>query len=389
MPAWLTVHIIPLFILGSSMKAKRIFTKTLIATCFVAFFLPLLLIDTKTVYSERENRKLAGFPHIESNGRVNWSFFNELDTYIKDRFGFRHLLIAIDNEIGLRIFNASGTDHVLIGKRGWLYYTKTLDGDNYSDFMKQNLVSENTIERFVSQLKARFDWCKENDIKFIFMIAPNKHTIYPENYRFERPPGKTRAEQFLEALDRESIEYIYPKNELISQKTNHSYPLYYLTDTHWNHRGAWLAFNQLSPAIKKNFPDTEFPDVSFDYSLEQRVGRGDLTGMLGRKKYGMDWYHTFSPHEPNWMDSFSYVKNEERDGVIISGTNKSLPKAIVYRDSFFSALVPYVSTQFSEAAYEWKMFGKKEKTRILEEKPDIIIWEVVERYMDRISDLTF
>ena len=371
------------------MKNKNVFIRISMVIFMIILLMPLIFIDTKTVYSKRENRKFAEFPSIERNGRVNWRFFNEFDAYIKDRFGFRYLLIAIDNQIGRRLFNSSGSDRVLLGKRGWLYYTKISDGDNYSDFMKQNLVSEKTTQEFVSQLKMRFDWCKENNIKFIFLIAPNKHSVYPENYPFDRPTGLTRAEQLLEAMDRAGMEYIYPKDDLIAQKTKYSPPLYYLTDTHWNELGAWLAFSRVSSEIKKSFPSVVFPEVTFDYSCEQIRGNGELAKMIGQDQYGMDWHFTLSPHVPDWMNSFSYIKNDEKNGVFVSGINKSFPKAIVYRDSFFTALVPFVSTMFSEVEYHWKVFEKNDKEEILDQKPDVIIWEVAERYLGVIPRLSF
>ena len=81
---------------------------------------------------------------------------------------------------------------------------------------------------------------------------------------------------------------------------------------------------------------------------------------------------------------FQYVKNDGRNGVIAKNNDLSLPKAIIFRDSFFTQLEPFTSTIFSSAEYHSRWFTEADKNYILENKPDVIIWEMVERSMSRI-----
>jgi hypothetical protein len=74
------------------------------------------------------------------------------------------------------------------------------------------------------------------------------------------------------------------------------------------------------------------------------------------------------------------------DGMITENVDKKLPRAIIFRDSFFSALEPFTSTLFSSAEYNWRWFNETEKDYILNNKPDIIIWEIVERGIGRLLD---
>jgi hypothetical protein len=87
-----------------------------------------------------------------------------------------------------------------------------------------------------------------------------------------------------------------------------------------------------------------------------------------------------------WEAYYQYIKNEERNGIVTEKNNQSLPKAIIFRDSFFTSLEPFVSTQFSSAIYNWRWFNESDIDYILENKPDIIVWEVVER---EISDIPY
>ena len=66
------------------------------------------------------------------------------------------------------------------------------------------------------------------------------------------------------------------------------------------------------------------------------------------------------------------------------GTDPSLPRAIIFHDSFFGALEPFVSPIFSEVQYKFKQFSEDEKSFILEYKPDVIIFEAIEWLADTI-----
>ncbi|MGL5703371.1 MAG: hypothetical protein ACRCW5_09660, partial [Cetobacterium sp.] len=77
--------------------------------------------------------------------------------------------------------------------------------------------------------------------------------------------------------------------------------------------------------------------------------------------------------------SFIYVKNEGTKGVITK-SNKPL-KVLVFRDSFTSAMIPYISETFGEVEYIWSHSVNAHQQKIKEYKPDIVIHEMVERYI--------
>jgi len=111
--------------------------------------------------------------------------------------------------------------------------------------------------------------------------------------------------------------------------------------------------------------------------------------MLTTNKKFSDYEVSIKPKEKDFSSYYEYLKNEGRNGVIIKGKNEKLPKALIYRDSFFSALEPFTSPMFSEAEYKWARLTKDEKEYILKNKPDILIFESVERYAFSIADIEF
>ncbi|GHT56436.1 hypothetical protein FACS1894109_05370 [Spirochaetia bacterium] len=126
--------------------------------------LPLVFMDTKSVISENENRTLAAFPDMITGGITG--FPKSLDNYISDRFGFKNEAVAFINSINQKGGSIQQGD-IIFGKAGWLFYSKSSDGDNISDFLKVNLFTQAQINQFIANIENRLMWCNENNIKFI------------------------------------------------------------------------------------------------------------------------------------------------------------------------------------------------------------------------------
>ena len=268
---------------------------------------------------------------------------------------------------------------MVIGKNNWLFYSHPDDGNNIVDFFKMNLFTETALNQIITNIDRRRQWCENNNIKFIFLIAPNKHNVYPEYYPFERPKGITRTEQIMAALPEHLKDtVIYPLDSLLQHKGGQT-PLYFETGTHWNMAGAYLAYKIVFDRMQQMFSQTNFPKI--DFVTEIIYDDSDsIAYMSGFSSYRKTTTPVMCPVE-GWEHYYRYIKNEGADGVVIENTNPSLPRAIIFRDSFFMALEPFTSTLFSSAEYHWRLFTKQETQAILQNKPNIIIWEVVERYI--------
>jgi len=344
-------------------------------------------MDRKNAISGKENRRLASFPDffvINDNGKIDIENIRNipgsLDNYINDRFGFRNIFI----KLAKTFISASSyiNGDVIIGKENWLFYSNGIYGNNITDFFKINLLNNAEINRLINIINDRFEWCNSNNIKLIFLIAPNKHNVYPEYYPFERPKGITRTEQIMAAMpDNLKIDIIYPCDVLIQNKTE-ELPLYFETDTHWNMAGAYYVFELLLDRIKHLFPETHFSKINFTTDISYD-SCGDLVSMSGFSEYGKRTIPDMHPVN-GWVNYYQYEKNDGVNGVIIRNNDLSLPKGIIFRDSFFNALEPFTSTIFSSAEYHWRPFTEADKDYILENKPDIIIWEIVERWTGNI-----
>ena len=146
--------------------------------------------------------------------------------------------------------------------------------------------------------------------------------------------------------------------------------------------GAYLSFKELKEKLHSFFKDTSFPNINYKTDIRYFMNWGDLLSMLNLNNLKCT-YVSLSPIDLK-NDYYIYLKNEGPKGVHTRGEDASLPRALVFRDSFFSALEPFVSPLFSETEYKWKFFNESDKEYVLQYKPDIIIFECCERYFPLI-----
>jgi hypothetical protein len=342
---------------------------------------PALFTDTESGYSKDENRMLATFPNPFLDNAEN--IFRQTDNYINDRIGFKKHFVRLNTTINLSILRGKRNNDVLIGKNDWLFYISKLEGNNLLDFQKQNLFDDSAMRNFIEQINERVTWCEEHGIQFIFLVPPNKHNVYPEYYPMERPAGPTRTDQIMNNLPAEILDKtIFLRDYLLSRKSGDSDLLYYETDTHWNGLGAYYAYEAILEKLREYFPRTEFPDIKFTKTVFERPG-GDLVPMLGLASFGKTTEVQVEP-EKGWPAYYTYKDNTETDRFVTGNINKDLPKAVIFRDSFFVALAPFTSSIFSQAEYIWKSFEEEDTRHILEAMPDIVIWETGERRLGNI-----
>ena len=377
-----TIPTILLFISGSNMRKIQII---FILFCLAGISLPIFLFNTKGTISEKENRNLAQRPHILNENHLNSNYFKEFSSYFDDRFGGRQKLINLNSFLKIKLNGDIPicNDRAVQGRSGWWFYISSKDGNNLQDFYKNNLMNDNQLIDFKKKISDTVEWCKEEKIPCIFMICPNKHSVYDEYYYFSRPEGITRADQISKIFSELNVPFLFPRDYLISKKSEYDFPLYYETDTHWNSQGAYLAAILLKEEIKNIFPHTDFPEIQYETQIDYSMNEGDILPMLGIQEAKSTQPALF-PIGQQTSDFYTYIKNEEMQGVITKGTKEKLPRALIFRDSFFSTLEPFVSPMFSEAEYKWKQFREEDKDYILEYKPDIIIFESVERYAPTI-----
>ena len=362
---------------------------------FMVLFSPLLgaVFHIKDIVSLDEKRKRAQFParpDLKSLGQVG----KALELYYDDHFTFRDSLIFLGNFIRLNYLSSSPNPKVIIGKEDWLYYR----GDVSNLTEGYSLSSPLTKEQLISlqlYLEAKRNWLADKGIRYLFVVAPDKQSVYPEflpvNYFSE---GRL-LDQLIDHLRANSdVDVLDLRDALRRAKADH--PVYFKTDTHWNEYAGFIACNVILQRLGASFPALR-PLSLADYEItSQKVKGRDMADMLAMG----DLFKEDAPKMSKTSPKVWYgcdLKYELPGAVKIGGSDyfatermtypkDRLPRVVVFGDSFSRYLLPYFSESFGRAVFLhiWDSSPAAQKTAILNEMPDIVIDEIVERLLKRM-----
>ncbi|MEQ1871899.1 MAG: hypothetical protein ABL961_17915, partial [Vicinamibacterales bacterium] len=117
-----------------------------------------------------------------------------------------------------------------------------------------------------------------------------------------------------------------------------------------------------------------------------RLSEGmDLARMIGLSRALTEEDLRLQPKEPR-----HYVTRVPENGYATGGDpliiteipGSTLPRLVMFRDSFTSALAPFLSEHFSRAVYLWQ--NDFDAAVIEQEKPDVVLHEIVGRHLHTI-----
>jgi hypothetical protein len=159
--------------------------------------------------------------------------------------------------------------------------------------------------------------------------------------------------------------------------------IYQRTDTHWNDRGALVAYQQIINAVRVRVPGVGAPWPRGDFdAVALDVESGDLAGMMGLKRVLREEDLVLRPRRPRAarvVEPAGAAPTAEEGLLITEIPGSTLPRAVIFRDSFVSRLVPFLSEHFSRAVYLWQ--NDFDADVVAKEHPDVVIQEIVGRHL--------
>lgn len=322
------------------------------------------------------------FPVLEN---INiFKYFSDFDAYYSERFNGRSMYYRSISGLKYNLFGTSAKrESVLVGKDGFLFL-----GNNESNIINEtlglDLFSNEEVRQIQKRMSEASSWLHKNDIQFYMMVAPNKHTIYPEKLPFKVDANRrTKIDQITRIVSKmKHITWIEMEKNLMRAKKRE--PIYYKTDTHWNTFGAYFAYRNIMNVLNKDFPG-EFGPIP----LKKMKRRENERRMLGLPRM-LDYPINETCNEVKIPKARSKAKEQapklnvqhlrSTKAEVRYKVPKKKRKAVVFRDSFSSALSNFLKEHFEEVVFIWT--STLDKKIILKEKPDIVIYEVVERNVD-------
>jgi alginate O-acetyltransferase complex protein AlgJ len=314
-------------------------------------------------------------------------FPQEFEAYYNDNFGFRPALLRFASAIKVHVFGVSAARTVIIGKNRWLFLK-----DDYT-YKKSTRLTEEDMQHWTQKYEERRAWLADRGIKYIYMLAPNKQSVYPElmpptfNHTEIEPP----QDQLTAWLAAHSTFRLFPlRDTLVDARRDNKNLLYYPEDTHWNSVGAYAGYRAVVLEMQKWYPDLKPLDPSY-FRVETQEKHGDLARMTGVPNYvGME--PEMLPVSPAGLKQTSFKLPGIDHPVGTEPFTTENPNApsklnvLILRDSFGTSFVPFFSEQFAKVTSIWSTQGNKEFEQALakfveEDKPDVFIEERTERVL--------
>jgi hypothetical protein len=159
--------------------------------------------------------------------------------------------------------------------------------------------------------------------------------------------------------------------------------IYQKSDTHWNDRGALVAYQAIIEAVRRQVLSTPAAWTRDDFEPATREVDGmDLAGMMGLTRVIREEDLVLVPKRPRLARVVEPAGAEPmaQEGRLVTEIpGSSLPRAVIFRDSFVSRLVPFLSEHFSRAVYLWQ--NDFDADVVTAEHPDVVIQEIVGRHL--------
>ncbi len=335
---------------------KKIFSLIFTAVFLLACLVPAAGLILTGGAKAGANEILAPEPKLRgADGRLNGRFLAQLADYVDDRFFLRQECVTAWAALNAAVFRTSVTSDVVLGREGWLYFAPTLDDYTRADPMTGRelwcagrtlyLLQEHAISR---------------GARFLFTVAPNKNSLYPENMpAYDRRDAVSNAGALQAVLEDMGVAYL----DLFDVFRASDETLYFPTDSHWNGRGAALAADAILGALGRE-------SSYFFGGFLPGEHTGDLYEMLypaGTKK-DLDWIYA---------PGYTFTANSANPDSITLRTGCAAGEGtlLMYRDSFGRNLYPYLAESFETA-----VFSRKNDYTPTELSPgDVMVVELVER----------
>jgi hypothetical protein len=366
-----------------SPRAWRLADRAVIALLLAATGLPLAGTFCRLDLMPEGNdmRRLAGAPTLAWDLDTLRSFHLHCEDYLRDHFGFRGPLIralAYAKVFGL---GASSSANVALGRDGWLYYTSLPPGSDH-EYVRPFTPAE--LERWGRALQGRKDWLRNHGCRYVLFVPPDKQTIYPEHLDPTLRPrhASGRLGQLVEYLRAHTDVTVLDVRDALRAARQRE-RVYSVTDSHWNDRGAFVGYRELARVLSGWFPSprplerSQFADVVRPGPGGDVAGLLDLRDALCEDALGLERRFPLHARRLDLPRDSVGVDLKFAPPVAFESPDTSLPRAVLFHDSFGVPLLPLVAEHFQRLLCVWHDDFLPDVVE--REHPDVVIQQFVER----------
>lgn len=363
--------------------------RTLSDVVLIVVFLTAICLPVADVFFDldptrlSEKRRLVSPPRARLNQPLEVSYTAAFESWWNDNFGFRRSLV-VGYSRALLALGVSPTPSVIVGRSGWLFFA---GDDALASYRAVQPFTEAELAAWQRRIEARRDWLAERGVHFLVVIAPNKETIYPEfmPVTLNRVRSVTRLDQLVTHMRaHSSVAIVDPRNALRSGKAESI--LYLRTDTHWNDIGALLLHREVLMGLRQWYPQLAPVPAAAFVPITRKGWSGDLATMLGVEGRLSEDRVELAPRNgraARGADPGPPPEDPQRKLFAAERDEPSLPRAVMFHDSFGLSLQPFLAESFSRIVFssgptDWRR--NFDAALVERERAAVVIQEIAERF---------
>ncbi|MDD3813797.1 MAG: hypothetical protein PHZ02_04045 [Desulfocapsaceae bacterium] len=404
-------------------KFLKTLSRLAISTLFlVVIFFPLF---SQTSFLSKSVKEVVHSIVKDQNSKLDKiyallkTFSQSYSEYTDKNFVLPKLFIHLNALVKVYGLGISPNNNIAVGKNGFYFegwgarqVEKGIveNFDNIADYMGQIPFSADELRQWKRTLEERKYWLKEQGIEYVFVLAPTKALVYPENLPNNLQSinkGLTRYDQLSQFLRTETdLQFVDLRPPLLRAKEKRAYPLlFYKTDFHWNYYGAFIAYQAIVDLLREKFPRYNLVHPKFsDFKLliDEHWAHDRFMNMVGLPValHKNEHHITMVPKAGGRYDSaldlppggiYDFYP-PERPVVGVDGKSMNLrlilnPKApirsiLLLGDSFLEKCVYFFSAD-AQRVLNYRTIVNFPDMIMQYEKPDIVIQEILNMFILR------
>jgi hypothetical protein len=324
-----------------------------------------------------EHRRPFVAPPPTSGALATGGWARDAERQIADAFPLRKQLIQGYDYAKFAWLGDVGTTMVIRGRDGWLF----LGSDERVYLTDRANPSDAALAHVAGVYAARAAACARRGIPYVFLLAPNKSTIYPQylpSTIVRVTP--TAADRLLPLLRARGIRTVDVRAALI--EASHHGLVYSKGDTHWNMAGAYIAYRAVVAALRDAGVREAFAPSTIRPNTI--VGDGDLYNLAG---VGESMRNEWLAYEFPARAKAIPVPPAGNDPALATFArhayavgDPALPTAVIFGDSFSNVLIPMLAQSFRRSLLLNHLGAVQFDERVVAaEHPTVVIQELVER----------
>jgi len=379
----------------------KIIQKTTIIVFVVLLALPIIFVNRDPNHIlVLENKTAAKIPALFSGSSLNRGFISSFEDYWNDNIGFKEPATVLNIALFYKLFGKLKVTNYIMGKDEHLYYTA--DGFSLKTYQGKNKLSEETLGRVLENLSYALKYFNNHGIEFLFVPISDKEGVYPEYYPDSvlQYSSQYKLDQIISYLNNNTKLPVVNLRKALIEGKSQSYYLYYKNYdcTHWNMKGAFVGYKEIMRYIQKHYKNINILSED-DFEITLTPSNGTIAHLSSSKFLSkvMSFYdNIYSYKKKGGYNSFAvedypmkaidpaYIKFYR-----VNNTVQDETKLLILGDSYiYSFLLDIFGESFRELYFTSTRDPDLLEKIVVEYKPDIVIFEIVERLYGG-SDFSF